>query len=200
MFQSMTFTSIAVASMILVSDVNANGKWEKHGKEDGIIVYTTGYPQSKVPLVKAVTVVNAPSDKVWQYITQSMEIDGLKDRRTLDTCGRGCDYVYVRMGNWMITDRYYVIKVNWSVSDKEGHPQYFRRWSKTSERKPAGTKGVPVRSIRGSWTLTPIDNGKRTRITYINHLDLGGNVPPLLFSRGFVSNAYDLLRNIRKNA
>lgn len=200
MVNSIITMSVTVAALSLVSDVNATGEWEKHGKKSGIAVFTSILPSSDVPKVKAVTEVNAPTAQVWKYITESITIDGLKMRRTLDSCGEGCDYVYVRVGNWLIKDRHYVVKVRWGVEDVDGHPQYVRRWSKTKDRKPMSARAIVVRNIQGSWTLTPIDNGKRTRITYINHLDLGGSVPTSLFSRGFVSKAYDILRNIRKNA
>ncbi|MBN2719304.1 MAG: hypothetical protein JXX14_25870 [Deltaproteobacteria bacterium] len=200
MINSVVTVSLATAALVLVSDVNAKGKWERHGKEEGISVFTTNHPKSEVPEVKAVTTINAPTPRVWEYVTETIKIDGLKEHNTIDSCGNGCDYVYVRLGNWMIKDRHYVVKVNWQVTDVDGYPQYVRRWTKTNERKPVNPKGIPVRNVQGSWTLTPIDGGKRTRITYINHLDLGGSVPPSLFSRGFVSNAYDILKNIRNNA
>jgi len=200
MTQSIILFAVITTAVLTASDVNADKKWQKHGSEDGISVFTAHFPASNVPNVKAVTIVNAPTEKVWKYVTDTIQINGLKDKRTIDSCGAGCDYVYVRLGNWMITDRHYVIKVNWRVSDVDGYPGYVREWAQTSERQAKNPKGMPVRSIQGSWTLTPVNNGKQTRITYINHLDLGGSVPASLFSRGFVNNAYDILKNIRNNA
>ncbi|MBN2343343.1 MAG: hypothetical protein JXX29_20730 [Deltaproteobacteria bacterium] len=200
MLNSTFITVCAAATLMLVSDVNARESWEKHGVENGIVVFTATEAGSNVPSVKAVAVVNAPTEEVWQYITESMQVDGLKMRRNLGSCGDGCDYVYVRMGNWMITDRHYVAKVKWTRELVDGYPKYVRVWNKTADKKPLGGNAIVVSSVRGSWTLEPIQNGKKTRITYINHLDLGGNVPPSIFSKGFVSNAYDIIKAIKKNA
>lgn len=192
-------TAMAFFTLTIVSDVTADQKWKKHGSQNGISVYTSRLPMSDVPNVRAVTVIDAPTEQVWNYITKTIKINGLKDRRRVGSCGSGCEYVYVRLGNWMMTDRHYIAKIKSEKTVLNGYTKFVRTWTKASRENLPANNAMNVSSVRGSWTLTPIENGTKTRVIYVNHLDLGGNIPPGLFSKGFVGNAYDILKNIHNN-
>ncbi len=57
---------------------------------------------------------------------------------------------------------------------------------------------LPIDAVEGSWTFEPADGGVSTRIVYVNHMDLGGNVPDKIFTKGFVRFAYDVVIKLRK--
>lgn len=192
-------TTIMLVMLILPPRVvDAGTSWTKHGHKSGISVSTAAVEGSSVPRVRAVMTIDAGPDEVWNTITGSkIKMKGLKEKKHLGSCDDDCEYVYFRMGHPLIKDRHYVVKLRSTVTEKDGSTWYRRTWVKTDDMGTVGSGALTVEKISGSWTLKPIDGGKRTRLVYTNHIDLGGNVPASLFSKGFIDNAYKLLTKIR---
>jgi hypothetical protein len=194
-------TIIAVALIVLFLPprvVNAGKSWTKHGHKSGVTVSTAPVEGSDVPRVRAVVTIDASPDEVWDTITgNTLKMKGLKEKKHLGSCDDRCDYIYFRMGHPLIKDRQYVVKVRSTVTEKDGLNHYRRTWVRTDDKGAVDSGALTVEAISGSWTLKPIDGGKRTRLVYVNHIDLGGNVPASLFSKGFIGNAYKLLEKIK---
>ena len=185
----LTFTHGALAGQ---------AKWTKEGTKAGVTVYTSPVEGSDVPRVKAVTTLDATTDEVWEVFNSVLsKSKGVKEIKKLGSCGDGCEYIYQRLGHALIKDRHYVLKMKSTITEKNGMRTYKRIWHKTDEKKPIGSGAIPIEKISGSWTLAPVDEGRATRITYTNHMDLGGSVPAALFSAGFVENAFKILSSFR---
>ena len=152
-------------------------------------------------MVKAVATVDAAPDKVWKTIQNgNVKMSGLKERREVGTCGQGCELIYVRLGNLLIDDRHYVVKMQTAEEAADGGSRYTRNWAKVDRNSALeGKDAVDIRNIRGSWSAEPIDGGTKTKLTYINHLDLGGMIPASFFAPKFVSKTYDIISKIKKN-
>lgn len=200
-------TTAAMVSMVGLGvlgsdDVSAkSSSWEKDGTQDGVTVFTRPVRGSGVPMVMGVTTVDANPAQVWQLVDNGgIKLRGLKERRTIERCGGKCEYVYVRLGNWLISDRHYVLKMTSSVEQTDLGTSYAKTWTKARDRKPpSDASAVEVMQISGKWILDPLDGGKKTRLTYINHLDLGGSVPTVLFAPKFVAKSYDILKKVRQD-
>ncbi|MBN2802282.1 MAG: hypothetical protein JXR91_04220, partial [Deltaproteobacteria bacterium] len=196
-------TLILLSLIILPINIDAASSWSKHGSKQGVTLFVQDFPKSDVPKVRAITIINSPTDNVWNFITgpgMKNKIKGVKDSKHLGSCGENCDYIYVRLGNWMIADRQYVVKMKWSEKDVNGSHRYIRYWKKTNEISLPNKNAMNVNSINGSWLLEPMDGGKKTRLTYENHLDLGGSVPAHLFTSGFINKAYELMVMLKSEA
>ncbi len=192
---SIAFVLIAVTSR---ASAKSSTGWEWEGHKEGVTVFTRPVSGSDVPMVKGVVTLETDPQSVWRSITAGkVTVDGLKERKRIGNCGDGCEYVYVRIGNFFITDRHYVIRVESRVTSADGAEQYTRRWTKSTEIQPTGTGAIGVRKIRGSWTVKPVAGGAKTRLTYINHLDLGGYVPPMIFGPKFVQKTYEIVKNVK---
>ncbi|MBW2264516.1 MAG: hypothetical protein JRG91_21330, partial [Deltaproteobacteria bacterium] len=177
----------------------SGGKWKKHGVKKGVTVYTQTVEGSGVPRIKAVSTVTATTDEVWDSFQSTLKTTkGLKQFKKLGSCGENCEFIYQRLGNALIKDRHYVVKMRWTINEKDGARTYRRMWNKTSEKSPEGKGALPVQAISGSWTFKPTDVPGQTRIVYVNHMDLGGSVPDGLFSMGFVSYGYKIVAKLRK--
>lgn len=197
---SIGIEATTVIAMLLAPSAGQAAAWTKDGHKGGVTVYTAPAEGSAVPRVKAVTTVEAGTDVVWAGLGKALShTKGLKQIERLGSCGENCEYVYQRLGNPLIKDRHYVLKMRWSVEEKDGARTYRRSWAVTTEKPVIGTGAILVDKVSGSWTVAPVDGGKATRITYVNHMDLGGNVPASLFSKGFVDTAYKLLGKLRKS-
>jgi len=197
--QAIVIVSALIA--LTIGPAAASTSWEYRETKDDIAIYTRPVSGSRVPMVKAIAVVATSPQRVWKLISRgNLRVDGLKERRILGACGENCEYLYVRFGNWMITDRHYVIRIRNESAQKNGGVRYIRSWAKTAERKLPDIHAIDVKQISGSWIMEPLDGGAKTRLTYINHLDLGGNVPPILFTPRFIDKTFDIVRVIRQMA
>jgi len=52
----------------------------------------------------------------------------------------------------------------------------------------------------GSWTLEPIDDGARTRATYLLYTDPGGSLPTFLINKANSSTIPDIYEALRKHS
>ena len=191
-------TTIILAAVFAIPAIsNGSSKWALHGVESGVTVFTSQVAGSAVPKVRAIAEVPASTDKVWSYITgQNFKVKGLKEKKSVGNCGTGCELTYVRIGYPFIDDRHYVAQIVSSVEDKDGAKLYHRKWREVSGQTPSSVNAIIVEMVDGSWTLEPVDGGTKTKITYENHIDLGGDLPPSLFKGGFINSAYTILQNI----
>jgi hypothetical protein len=167
-----------------------------------VAVWVADTPGSDVPTVMAIAEIPAAPEAVLRFVRgPGMRFDGLKELATVDRCGAHCEYVYFRMGNWAITDRHYVVRMEWRATADGGHTRYEGTWSFPRDRQPQVKGGAAgIRGTHGSWILAPTDGGRRTLATYTNHLDLGGSVPAGLYSLGFVRHAYTVLAAVRRGS
>jgi len=56
-----------------------------------------------------------------------------------------------------------------------------------------GTGAILADDISGAWLIQPLDGGASTRLTLINHMDLGGKISKKMFAMGFVKSVYKIL-------
>lgn len=191
---------LAIVSFTAASRSKASENWSHHGTKEGITVFVSEMTGSDIPVVKAVTVVDASVEEVWRYITGPRETaTGLKQRVVLGSCGSSCEYVYVRFGHPLIDDRHYVVKLEDSIKNQGDGTAYSRHWVKTRDKSTLANNAIEVVEISGRWTLEPIDKGRRTKLTYKNHMDPGGNLSGYIFRSGFIKSAYSILTELRKN-
>jgi carbon monoxide dehydrogenase subunit G len=182
----------------------AEGKWEKDGTKDGVTVYTRAVEGSEVKEVKSIATINAPTDRVWDHLITSETFvksmpDVIKSKKIGD-CGETCGYWYQVLRHPPIKDRHYVLKVQWEITDNDDGTKSYRRWWKvTTAVKPPASGMLLVEKVSGAWNLKPKDGGKKTLITYRNHIEMGGKVPIMLVNSGALANAYKFLQNLKKD-
>jgi hypothetical protein len=197
--------SLILAGALLLPVLAAAGekKWEKDGTKAGVTVYKRVVEGSDVREVKGVAVINTSTDKVWDHLVTSKTFvktmpDIIKSKKIGD-CGENCGYWYQVLNHPPIKKRHYVLKVQWTIKENEDGTKSYRRWWKvtTKVKPPEGGDMLLVKKVSGAWNLVPREGGKKTRITYRNHIEMGGKVPLALVNSGAVSNAYKFLKNLK---
>ena len=54
-----------------------------------------------------------------------------------------------------------------------------------------------MEALTGSWTVTPINQGKHSRIKYQCYSEVGGFLPDMFINMGQVDNLREMLDNLR---
>ncbi|MBW2261902.1 MAG: hypothetical protein JRG91_08020 [Deltaproteobacteria bacterium] len=195
---------LVIAAIILPLAVAAGGnKWEKDGYKGGVSVYTRTVEGSEIKEIKAVATIGTSTDKVWDHLITSKTFvsvmpDVVKSKKLKD-CGENCGYWYQVLKHSPLKDRHYVLKVQWKITENEDGTKSYRRWWKVTKAvKPPSGNFLEVEKVSGAWNLKPKDGGKKTVITYKNHIEMGGKVPNSLVNSGAVSNGYKFLKNLKK--
>jgi hypothetical protein len=178
-------------------------KWVKDGYKKGVSVYTRSVEGSEIHEIKAVATINTSTDKVWDHLVTSKTFvatmpDVVKSKK-LEDCGENCGYWYQVLKHPPIKTRHYVLKVQWKITENDDGTTSYRRWWKVTKAvKPPSGDYLLVEKVSGAWNLKPKDGGKKTVITYRNHIEMGGKVPVALVNSGAISNGYKFLQNLRK--
>ena len=73
-------------------------------------------------------------------------------------------------------------------------------WTVSTEGPAESDKAVRLKVNDGSWTLEPLDGGKRTRATYYLYTDPGGSIPSWIANKANTMALPDLFEAIRKRA
>jgi len=185
---------LVAASLCVNVSAAEKVKWEKHGYKKGVTVYTMPVKDSLIPRVKAVTKIEATTDAVWDHIIDPETHEkGFAAFKELGPCGKNCTYIYQRITHPLMKDRHYVIKMRNKIIEKDGLRTYRRWWRKTDEKPVEKADAIVADSISGAWILQPLDGGRSTRLTMLNHMDLGGKISKKLFAMGFVKSHYKIL-------
>lgn len=194
---------VVVALLAPLAVWAGKGKWVKDGYKNGVSVYTRSVEGSEIHEIKAVATINTSTDKVWDHLVTSKTFvatmpDVIKSKK-LEDCGENCGYWYQVLKHPPIKTRHYVLKVQWKITENDDGTTSYRRWWKVTKAvKPPSGDYLLVEKVSGAWNLKPKDGGKKTVITYKNHIEMGGKVPVALVNSGAVSNGYKFLQNLRK--
>ena len=179
----------------------AKAKWEFNMEDGGVTIYIRPVKDSGINEIKAVGVVSCTTDQAWKLLTTDetfIEImPNVVESKTIEECGDTCRYVYQYLKLSSIDDRQQILKVRWSVTEKKGVNQYTRKYEK-SDKEPEAKEGVTnVAGIKGSWKLRSVEDGKKTKLIYQNHVELGGSVPDFLVNEAAEDNAMNYIKNLK---
>ena len=171
--------------------------------EYGFGVWTREKPGSDVKEVRAVGEIDAPPAEVFKVISdyehQKGNMPYVEDQKVFS---RTEGEVVL----WTVADFPLVSKRDWVIKSKlekniEGG-KYRASWEVTElkEALPAALGVVRLKINTGSWTLEPLDEGKRTRGTYYIFTDPGGSIPSFIANKANTKALPDLFEAVRKRA
>ncbi|SRR5260221_3089003 len=169
----------------------------------GLAVYTRETPGADVKEVKAVGQIDAPPEKVFQVVTdyehQVGNMPYVQDQAVFTRTDQ-------EVTLWALGDFPFVSRRDWVVKTKleKKLPGGVYRCSWV----PADVKDVPppedgvirLKINTGSWTLEPLDGGKRTLGTYQLLTDPGGSIPKFIANKANTTALPELFARVRKRA
>lgn len=170
--------------------------------EYGLAVYTREKPGLDLKEVKAVGQVDAPPERVFEVVTdyehQVGNMPYVQDQAVFSRTEKDvtfwavADFPLVSRRDWVLKTRLErdlpggVYRAEWEPAQVDGAPA------------PDGVVRIKVNS--GSWTMEPIDGGKRTLATYQLLTDPGGSIPRFVANRANTKALPELFASVRRRA
>ncbi len=176
---------MALGGTAFAVDSEGVGPWVKDSEKDGVVGYSRTNPRTSCKEFKAVGVIDAAVPVV-ERILRDAEAETeymfmVNEAYRLELPGReptaDSYYTYLRQGlPWPINDRDGVGKIDFYY-DKASGEMFVTGLMVESEYKKgdSGLVRMPVGDVK--WYLKPVDEGRKTELTYQNLADPGGNLP-----------------------
>jgi hypothetical protein len=209
---------LAMLSLVSFAAAADEPKWEKKEFECqrpekgchippccqyGLAVYTREKPGMDVREVKAVGQVDAPPEKVFEVVTdyehQVGNMPYLEKQQVFARTDKDVTF-------WAIADFPFVSRRDWIVKSRleknvDGGV-YRASWDPVEipNAPPPGDGVVRLKINTGSWTLAPLDGGKRTLATYQLLTDPGGSIPTFIANKANTEALPKLFERVRKRA
>jgi hypothetical protein len=209
---------LAMLSLVSFAAAADEPKWEKKEFECqrpekgchippccqyGLAVYTREKPGMDVREVKAVGQVDAPPEKVFEVVTDyEHQIGNMPYIEKAQVFARTeKDVIFWAQADFpMVSRRDWVVK---SKLEKNLPGGVWRAgWEpvEVKEAPPAADNVVRLKVNTGSWTLEPLDGGKRTLGTYQLLTDPGGSIPTFIANKANTTALPLLFERVRARA
>jgi hypothetical protein len=168
----------------------------------GLAVYTREKPGVDVREVKAVGQVDAPPEKVFEVVTdyehQVGNMPYVEKQQVFSRSDKDVTF-------WAVADFPMVSRRDWIVKSRlEKNPSgvYRAAWDpvEVPDAPPAADGVVRLKINTGSWTMEPLDGGKRTLATYQLLTDPGGSIPTFIANKANTTALPELFARVRKRA
>ncbi|MBI5014675.1 MAG: cyclase [Deltaproteobacteria bacterium] len=195
---------MATLLMGLAAAGNA-AEWEEKFRSEAVAVFARERPGTAVTELKAIGVVDAPPTAVFRLLgdyARYQEIMPYTEESLVVRAEKGGEvvYVYSLVNAPLVSRRDYTLRIA-NETEWNGGRGFLRiRWTASGEG-PAPRKGiVRVKVNDGSWTLEPLDNGLKTRATYLLFTDPEGSLPTWVVNKANSSAIPDIFAALRKHA
>lgn len=176
--------------------------WEKLSEKDGVLVERRSVPGSayfevratgRCPLPPAVVYATLwKHDEYMQFMPHLKSLQILKDEGNYR-------FVYEQVSMPVVADRDYTVRLT-KLVDPESQTYQTVFESATDVGPPENSKFVRVHKIKGSWTLTPLDGGKASSLTYLAYSEPGGSLPTWLVNSAQKDAPRDVVLAVIKRA
>jgi ribosome-associated toxin RatA of RatAB toxin-antitoxin module len=168
------------AQFLDIQTLSAHG-WEFIGETEGVRTYNREAPSSSIREVLAKAIIDHPVDRVFAVISDyERYADFMPYVKRSETLHQetGVRWVFQHLVfPFPISDRHYTIKIsNQASRPKDGF--YCIEWTlDLGEKVKRGAPGITPAFNDGFWILQPVDQGKKTDVSYFLHTDPSGWLP-----------------------
>ena len=163
---------LALIGLLGLTATAEEAKWEVAAKSSGVTVYARARADSAVKEIKAVGEISSPPPAVlgvladYERYKETMPYTDVSTVVATEKDGKVVHF-YTVVNAPLVSKRDYTLHIE-EVSDWRGGEGYLKTQWRPSEKGPGPKDGyVRVEINEGSWTLEPLDEGARTRATYL---------------------------------
>lgn len=167
----------------------------------GFGVYTREKAGASVKEVKAVGEIDAPPERVFNYVTdyehQVGNLPYVVDQKVFSRTD--AEVVFWAQADFpLVSARDWVVKSQLARNFEGGKFRASWEIADVKEAPPPKDGVVRLKINKGSWTLEPLDGGARTRGTYYLFTDPGGSIPSFIANKANTQALPDLFAAVRK--
>jgi hypothetical protein len=182
------------------SDSSWVGSYET---DDSIAVCSRKVSESRILEFRAMCVIDVPPSNVFRTVmrrdTYRHTSRYVVDFQVIASDTSSVFYIYQRLAIPLFSDRDYTLRYEEIQDSLHGH--FSLVWTIANDKGPPPNENVVRIEVSwGSFEMTPIEEGRKTRLTCTIYTDPGGNIPGWLVNIGNRSTMPDLLRAIRDNS
>jgi uncharacterized protein YndB with AHSA1/START domain len=198
------FTALlaAAAPALALEAASPGPGWVEAKKSDDLIVFARENGAVGTRDIVAVSEFGAAPEAVFRAVTDYAHyadfMPYVKEARVLERKSDTRVSVYAHIAPPLVDDRDWAIDVTLTPGSAANGGVFKTEWSPIPDAVPVRSDIVRVRMNKGSWTLEPLDAGKRTRVTYRVSTHPGGSIPSWVANRSNTVAIPDLFKAVRK--
>lgn len=208
-----TSVSLLVLSLGLATPASASDEmdtftapgpeWSQASRNRDLVIFTKENKSAGVREIRAHTFVDAPPSAVFEAVSDfenyAKFMPYVKESEIIERAGDSL-YVYSLLDLPLVSKRDYVIRVKPTRGNASNGGVFKSEWEGASEKRPVRDGVVRVTLNTGSWTLEPVDGGKRTRLTYSLLTHPGGAIPGWIANKSNTVAIPDLFKAVKKRS
>jgi len=175
------------------------GPWGEHEREDGLVMYLNDEVPTGIDAVRVDTVIDQPAHKLFPIIIdeeRARSYSFIREFKPIAVYG-DWGYLYQRVKATGVDDRDFTVKLKLVKPETRNGGPYGWKWKQANDKGPAPRDGV-VRAtvVSGSYLLTPIEDGKKTLVSYRVWFDPGTWVPDFLVNPAVRNSAKETVQRL----
>lgn len=195
---------VSIATLLLVTATVApaiadGAGWRQVNSRNGVLISARPWAGSSFDEMQAIGDIDASPEAVLAVLDDLPRYPQfMPPTSKAQFLGRDANtvYYYMEISPPVIARRDYCIRVGWEHLPG-GKLRSF--WSADNSGCPPERRGVVrVRENEGEWLLEPIDDGRRTHVTYHCHIEVGGAVPAWMVNRVSATELPNVIGAVRK--
>ncbi len=174
--------------------------WQLSKSDQRIRVYSLSIDGSDMDAVKGETTVNAPLDRVLSVFLKSTDCqDWLHDcsnyKVLKDNDDENRQIYFVHDFPWPITDRDYIL----DVEEVQNPNEVVLHIVSDNDALPSKSGFIRGGNMEGSIRLTPSASNKKTKVTWMLHIEVGDGIPKVLANSHIIDMMHGSLMNLSKS-
>ena len=191
------------ASSVQALDMKSPGMdWTEAYRTDELVIFTKDVEAGR--RIVAIAEVDAPPEIVFNVITDFDHYPDfmpyVKESRVLSRMGDSDVVTYARIALQFVSERDYPLKVKMTRGIPTNGGVFKVEWTARPEAQPEIEGVVRVRLNEGSWLVEPLQDGKRTRLTYTLLTNPGGLIPVFVVNMSNTIAIPELFKAVMKRS
>ena len=205
MHELVVFAIVAVfaASSVQALDVKSPGAdWTEAYHTDKLVIFTRDVGEDRK--IVATAEVEASPEVVFKVVSDFEHyrdfMPYMEESRVLTRKGDNEVVTYARIAPPFVTERDYPLKVRMTRGSPSNGGAFKVEWTANPEAEPEVEGVVRVKLNEGSWLATPLNGGKRTRLTYTLLTNPGGLIPAFVVNLSNTIAIPELFEAVKKRS
>lgn len=196
-------TVVFAASTSQALDVKSPGPdWTEAYHRNGLIIFTKDV-EARHEII-AVSEVDVPPETVFNVVSDFEHYQDfmpyVEESRVLSRKSDRDVITYARIAPPFVSERDYPLQVRMTHGSSSNGGVFKVEWTARPEARPEIEGVVRVKLNEGSWVAEPLDDGRRTRLTYTVLTNPGGLIPDFVVSMSNTVAIPELFEAVKKRS